>query len=137
MTEPSHLFVYGTLRYESDHPMARRLRSQARFIGKGSVPGRLYDLGSYPAAVFDPDEKRRIVGDVFEIKSDSKVLAEMDGYEATDPLYKRTLLEVKLVTGGTIEAWAYGVDPAPRARLIVSGDFIAHRNQHRPRSVRP
>jgi gamma-glutamylcyclotransferase (GGCT)/AIG2-like uncharacterized protein YtfP len=136
MSEPSHLFVYGTLRYESDHPMARRLRTMARHIGKGSVPGRLYDLGPYPAAVFDPDEKRRIVGDVFEIKPDSKVLAEMDTYEGTDPLYKRTALEVKLATGGTIEAWAYGVNPPPRARLITSGDFIAHRNQHRPRAVR-
>ena len=136
MTEPTHLFVYGTLRFESDHPMARRLRTQARYIGKGRVPGRLYDLGSYPAGVFDASEKRRIVGDVFALKPDSKVLAEMDAYEGTDPLYKRTVLEVKLATGGTIEAWAYGVNPPPRARLITSGDFIAHRNQHRPRAVR-
>ena len=137
MSEPTHLFVYGTLRSESEHPKARRLRAQARLIGKGSVPGRLYDLGSYPAAVFDTGEKYRVLGDVFALKPGSRVLAEMDAYEGTDPLYKRTVLEVKLKTGGTIEAWAYGVSPAPRARLITSGDFIAHRNQHRPRAVRP
>lgn len=137
MSEPHHLFVYGTLRYESDHPMARRLRTKARHIGKGSVAGRLYDLGAYPAAVFDAEEKHRIVGDVFEIKPGSKVLAEMDAYEGTDPLYKRTVRKVKLAKGGTIEAWAYGVDPAPRAPLITDGDFIAHRNRHRPRAVRP
>ena len=40
MSEPSHIFVYGTLRADSDHPMAQRLCSQARLVGKGTVPGR-------------------------------------------------------------------------------------------------
>jgi gamma-glutamylcyclotransferase (GGCT)/AIG2-like uncharacterized protein YtfP len=137
MSEPGHLFVYGTLRFESEHPMARRLRTKARHIGKGSVPGRLYDLGAYPAAVFDAGEKRRIVGDVFKLMPGSNVLAEMDAYEGIAPQYKRTMLQVKLANGGTADAYAYGVDSVPQARLIADGDFIAHRNRQHPRAVRP
>lgn len=136
MSEPAHLFVYGTLRFESEHPKARRLRMQARHVGKGLVPGRLYDLGYYPAAVFDTDETRRIVGDVFALRPDGRLLAEMDAYEAWDPFYIRKPLAVKLLVGGTVEAWAYGVATPPRARLITGGDFIAHRNRHRIRAVR-
>jgi len=137
MSEPSHIFVYGTLRSESDHPMARRLSSQARHVGKGSVPGRLYDLGWYPAAMFDEGEKRLIIGDVFALKPGGRLLAELDAYEAGDPNYARTPLEVKLAGGGTVTAWGYGVSEAPPARLIHSGDFIAHRNAKTPRPVRP
>jgi gamma-glutamylcyclotransferase (GGCT)/AIG2-like uncharacterized protein YtfP len=137
MSESNHLFVYGTLRFESEHPMARRLRARAKHIGKGSVAGSLYDLGTYPAAVFDAGEKRRIVGDVFKLLPGSNVLAEMDVYESIAPQYRRTVLQVKLANGGAVDAWAYGVDSPPRARLIVDGDFIAHRNRQRPRAVRP
>ncbi len=135
MSDPTHIFVYGTLRFGSGHPMARRLTSQARLVGKGSVPGRLYDMGWYPAAVFDAEEKRRIVGDVFALTPGSRLLAELDDYEAGDPNYARTPLEVSLADGGRVTAWAYGVRKAPKARLIESGDFIAH-NAKTPRPVR-
>lgn len=137
MNDPSHIFVYGTLRFESRHPMARRLSSQARHVGKGRVPGRLYDCGWYPAALFDENERRHIVGDVFAIAPNSRLLAELDAYEAGDPAYARAILEVKLASGGTVTAWAYGVREAPNARPIPSGDFIAHRNAKARGPVRP
>lgn len=133
MSEPKHIFVYGTLRSESDHPMARQLRAKARFVGKGSAPGRLYDLGAYPAAMFDPNEKRRIIGDVFALIPNAHLLAELDAYEGTDPDYERAALYVKLAKGGAVEAWAYGVNQTPRGRLIPGGDFIANRNTRKPR----
>jgi gamma-glutamylcyclotransferase (GGCT)/AIG2-like uncharacterized protein YtfP len=137
MNEPAHIFVYGTLRSESDHPMARRLLSQARLVGKGSAPGRLYDLGWYPAAMFDAGEKRRVIGDVFALKSGGRLLAELDAYESGDRFYSRMHLEVSLAGGGAVIAWAYGVAEAPPARLIQSGDFIAHRTMKMARPVRP
>jgi gamma-glutamylcyclotransferase (GGCT)/AIG2-like uncharacterized protein YtfP len=135
--EPGHIFVYGTLRVASAHPVAWRLRARARHIGQGTVPGRLYDMGWYPAAVFDEGEKRRIIGDVFALKIGGRLLAELDAYEAGDPNYARVRLEVKLAEGGMVEAWAYGVSKPPKARLIRSGDFIAHWNARKPRAVRP
>lgn len=136
MSGPEHIFVYGTLRSESDHPMARRLSSQARLVGKGTVPGRLYDMGWYPAALFDESEKRLIVGEVFALKPGGKLLAELDAYEAGDPNYARAPLEVTLLNGGRVNAWAYGIKHAPHTRTIPSGDFIAHRNAKTPRPVR-
>lgn len=136
MSEPFHIFVYGTLRIESDHPMARRLSLQARHLGKARVPGHLYDMGWYPAALFDATENRHIIGDVFALPPGGRLLAELDAYEAGDPNYARAPLEVTLADGGTITAWAYGVSRAPNARLIPSGDFIAHRNAKTPRPVR-
>jgi len=136
MSDPTHIFVYGTLRSGSGYPMARRLTSQARLLGKGSVPGRLYDMGWYPAAMFDGDEKRRIVGEVYALTPNSRLLAELDEYEADDPNYAKTSLEVSLANGGTVAAWAYGVGEAPKAQLIPGGDFIAHRNAKTPRPVR-
>jgi gamma-glutamylcyclotransferase (GGCT)/AIG2-like uncharacterized protein YtfP len=138
MSEPEHIFVYGTLRHESPHPMARRLRAQARLVGKGSVPGRLYDMGWYPAGIHDAGERRRIVGDVYGLKRDSRLLAELDTYEAIGVYYKRVPVTVKLATGGTVQAWAYlFFAESPRVGLIESGDFIAHRNLRRPRGLRP
>jgi gamma-glutamylcyclotransferase (GGCT)/AIG2-like uncharacterized protein YtfP len=137
MSDPSHIFVYGTLRSESDHPMARRLSSQARLIGKGTAPGRLYDFGWYPAAVFDAAERRMVVGDVFALPLGGRLLVELDTYEGGDAYYARSSLEVTLAGGGRLTAWAYGVREAPAVRLIPSGDFIAHRNARMRRPVRP
>ena len=50
MPQPKLLFVYGSLRTESPHPFAVKLRNQGRLLGKGTAPGILYDLGRYPAA---------------------------------------------------------------------------------------
>lgn len=116
--------------------MARRLCARARLVGKGSVPGRLYDCGWYPAAIFDANEKRSVIGDIFALGTAGGILAELDAYEAGDPNYTRVLLEVALVDRGTVDAWAYGVTSPPNARLISSGDFIVHRKVQTPRRIR-
>jgi gamma-glutamylcyclotransferase (GGCT)/AIG2-like uncharacterized protein YtfP len=138
---PDHLFVYGTLRAGSSHPMAHRLRVGARHVGRGSTAGSLYDFGEYPGAVFDPDAKYRVIGDMFELKAGPRLLADLDKYEGVsgsdDDLYRRIAIEVSLDQGGTVEAWAYGLKQTPRARLIGTGDFIADRRLREPRAARP
>ena len=136
MSEPTHIFVYGTLRAGHDHPMARRLAAKARLVGEGRARGRLYDCGWYPAALFDETEKRQIVGDVFALRPGGRLLAELDAYEAGDPNYARVPLEVTLASGGTVLAWAYGVMRAPNTKLIPGGDFLVHRNAKTPRPIR-
>lgn len=138
---PDHLFVYGTLRAESSHPMANRLRVGAKHVGRGSAPGSLYDFGDYPGAVFDPAAKYRVIGDVFELKAGPRLLADLDKYEGVsegdDEMYRRIAVEVTLDQGGIVQAWAYGLKETPRARLIGTGDFIADRRLRGPRSARP
>jgi gamma-glutamylcyclotransferase (GGCT)/AIG2-like uncharacterized protein YtfP len=133
---PAHIFVYGTLRADHDHHMARRLLAQARLVGRGRAPGLLYDCGWYPAALFDKCEKQQVIGDVFALAPGARLLAELDAYEAGDPNYARAPLDVTLDSGGTIVAWAYGVIKAPNAKLIPVGDFIAHWNAKNPRPAR-
>lgn len=137
----NHLFVYGTLRTESRHPMARRLRVGAKLLGRGSAPGSLYDFGDHPGAVFAAEVRYRVVGDVFTLQPNTRLLSDLDRYEGVtgedDDTFRRLLIEVSLDKGGSVEAWAYGLKERPRARLIGTGDFIADRRLRAPRAVRP
>ncbi|HEY5732126.1 MAG TPA: gamma-glutamylcyclotransferase family protein [Methyloceanibacter sp.] len=138
MTE--YLFVYGTLRSEFPHPLAKRLSTRAKFIGKGSTPGLLYDFGWYPGAKFDAGARTHVVGEVFSLKNAARLLAELDHYEGTaEPgnAFRRVLVKVRLDRGGTIDAWSYEMgDSKARRRPIESGDFIHHRRLKDQRPVR-
>jgi gamma-glutamylcyclotransferase (GGCT)/AIG2-like uncharacterized protein YtfP len=116
-----HLFVYGTLRAGSTHRMAHRLKVGAKHIGKGSAPGLLYDFGSWPGAIFGPEEEKcRVIGDVFALGPSTRLLADLDKYEGVtrvedeepevpeaEGLFHRIAIEVVLEQGGAIEAWTY------------------------------
>jgi gamma-glutamylcyclotransferase (GGCT)/AIG2-like uncharacterized protein YtfP len=136
-----HLFVYGTLRTGSTHPMAHRLRVSATHLGRGSAAGSLYDFGDHPGAVFDQDARYRVIGDVFLLRAGPRLLADLDRYEGftgeEDDTFRRIAIEVALDRGGVVHAWTYGLQTAPRARLIGTGDFIADRRLRVPRTARP
>ncbi len=138
---PDHLFVYGTLRAGSAHPMAHRLRVGAKHLGRGSTPGLLYDFGDHPGAVFDPGARYLVIGDVFELRAGPRLLADLDRYEgfsgANNDMFRRVAVEVALDKGGQLEAWAYCLRETPRARVIGTGDFIADRRARVPRAARP
>ncbi|MEC4749948.1 gamma-glutamylcyclotransferase [Methylomicrobium sp. Wu6] len=53
------LFVYGTLRRGSDHPIARHLADNAEWLGFGEFHGLLFDIGAYPGAVPSRDPAHR------------------------------------------------------------------------------
>jgi gamma-glutamylcyclotransferase (GGCT)/AIG2-like uncharacterized protein YtfP len=126
-----YLFVYGTLRSEFPHPLARRLKAQAKLIGKGSTPGMLYDFGWYPGAKFDPNARTDVIGEVFSIENAERLLAELDHYEgAAEPgnAFHRVPVKVRLDRGGAVDAWSYEMgDSKARRRPIESGDFIHYR----------
>ncbi len=106
------LFVYGTLRRGSENQFARQLAEQGRFIGVARVPGRLYNLGSYPGAVASDQPDEWIRGEIFSV--DSVLLAALDEYEGAE--FERAIVP-------TIGCWIYwyvGRDPG---RLIASGDW--------------
>jgi gamma-glutamylcyclotransferase (GGCT)/AIG2-like uncharacterized protein YtfP len=137
---PPHLFVYGTLRSEFPHPLALRLKSQAKLVGKGSTPGILYDFGRYPGAMFRADGRSRVIGEVFALRNAMRLLAELDDYEGTaDPgnPFRRVPIKVRLDRGGAVDAWSYEMrEPPERRRLIESGDFILHWRLRQGRPMR-
>ena len=125
-----HLFVYGSLRSESPHPLAVKLRSQGRLIGKGSACGVLYDLGRYPAAMFGSEHKSRVIGEIFELPRDGRLLRELDYFEGTEepasPL-SRIEIDVLIEEGSSLRLETYSLGtPPPIRRVIESGDWIAH-----------
>lgn len=131
-SEIEHLFVYGTLRRGSTHPMARRLATAARHVGIGLLRGDLYDLGSFPGAALSPNSNGRIVGDLYALREPTALLDVLDRYEngddPLDPLFRRISAEVKLAQGRqSVAAWIYVIEARASEPRILSGDWLAHR----------
>ena len=128
----SFLFVYGTLRRDSDHPMARFLARHARFVETADFQGRLFIVADYPGAVPSDDPRDRVRGDVFELRRPAWLLRKLDEYEGCRPLertpaYVRALRPVTLTSGEQRNAWIYLFNrPTRHLQHVVSGDFYAH-----------
>jgi gamma-glutamylcyclotransferase (GGCT)/AIG2-like uncharacterized protein YtfP len=126
--EPSqseYLFIYGTLHPEhAPEEIADIVRGFVN-LGSGSVPGTLYDLGSYPGAVLDDSSSRRIWGTVFRLPGDMEVLHRLDVYEEFDPqashtsLFIRRLYPVELTGGPVLPCWIYEYNgPRDQASIV-------------------
>jgi gamma-glutamylcyclotransferase (GGCT)/AIG2-like uncharacterized protein YtfP len=118
------LAAYGTLRQPG---VRRRLAVEDRLQPRGPclIPGRLYDLGAYPALV--PDATGSAAGELLEVADDS-VLAMLDHYEGYVPdapdasLFRRELLTLRQPT---VTAWVYVYPhPGPPEALVASGDWL-------------
>ena len=121
-TQPTHLFVYGTLR-----PGEVRWQHLEPYVhGEGvdtSVAGELYDTGlHYPAAMFGGEA--RILGRVYPLAPErmADALAHLDEVEgAVRGLYHR----VVVATASGHDAWAYQCgDPALLVRRLHGGDWL-------------
>ena len=131
---PEYLFVYGTLRFAFGGPMHRALARQADPVGPASIPGRLYDAGSYPAAVAPMKPEERVYGEVYAIPPGraAEVLKQLDRYEGCLPdapdrsLFRRERVQAAMDDGQVYSAWVYLYNPPvqhlPRIR---SGDYTA------------
>jgi len=101
-----HLFLYGTLMRGGAAHASFSLHERLAHVADASVRGRLYDLGGYPGLV---DGDGRVKGEVHRIL-DPAVLAELDRYEACDPLHEETSEYVRraiALPALGIEAWVY------------------------------
>lgn len=125
MSDPRHLFVYGTLR-----PGEVRWPFLEPFVVDGGVDdivhGHLFDTGlGYPAATFTGDDAVPISGRVYALREDTldQALIELDIVEgAVRGLYQR----VPVTTVSGVEAWAYqfGADPGITLVPIPGGDWL-------------
>jgi gamma-glutamylcyclotransferase (GGCT)/AIG2-like uncharacterized protein YtfP len=125
-----HLFVYGTLRREAQHPMHGVLTAGADFVDEAFYQGTLYLVRHYPGVVPSDDPADAVRGEVYLLR-DATLLERLDAYEGIgsdtpEPHeYVRKLLHVRLANGEQVEAWVYlynwGVD---RLQRIASGDFL-------------
>jgi gamma-glutamylcyclotransferase (GGCT)/AIG2-like uncharacterized protein YtfP len=122
------LFVYGTLRRRSRHPMAHQLAQRARFVGAATIAGRLYDLGRYPGLREPELPADRVHGDVYDLGDEPDTLRELDAYEnGESPLpayFDRQLAPVRMAGGEERTAWVYWFrGPVREEQRIVSGEY--------------
>jgi gamma-glutamylcyclotransferase (GGCT)/AIG2-like uncharacterized protein YtfP len=130
MERATNLFVYGTLRRQSAHPMREVLSRHARWIGAGRFAGLLFDLGEYPGAVPDPSGSRWVVGDLYRMEEPERLLPILDAYERCAPAerapeYRREVRDVLGPGGETVRAWVYLYNrPVDGRARIASGDYL-------------
>ena len=137
-----HVFVYGTLRRGEQRDI-NLLRPAPVWVGRGSVGGLLYDLGSYPGLV-TAEGAERVQGEVYAI---SAVLEQqLDEIEEVWPQrtgeYAKVELAVLLdeVRGAStpaltrespvfVQCLVYELATArlPGMHLIKGGDWVAYR----------
>lgn len=108
------LFVYGTLRKGSRHPMHRVLAQRANFISGAVYQGRLYSLGVFPGAIPSDAPGDRVYGEVYRLwQAVPSLLRRLDKYEGCSSLdgkrslFRRTQVLVTLESGQLITAWIY------------------------------
>lgn len=115
-----YLFAYGTLQRGLAPAEIAPLIEKLRPMGEGFTFGRLYDLGAYPAAIFDPASALVIYGTVYGLPEDGEILHRLDDYEG--PEYVRIEQLVTLTAGGVLSCWVYDFQGRPsEERFIESG----------------
>ncbi len=136
------VFVYGTLRAGEVNDLNEAARRHGlpapRLVGSGSVPGRLYDFGSYPGyvpAALEPDSAglpggSRVVGDIYEI--DEALIPVLDEIEEVYPgqatLFVRTEQEVACADGKRrCLLYPVGAEAVRSLPEIEGGDWVAYR----------
>ena len=150
MESPDTLFVYGTLLTGTGNRVVDGAMRRARDLGKAWVPGRLYDLGSYPGAVPSLDPRERVLGRIYGLPGGSHLGAvwkALDRYEdcgtpgSTGGVFQRAVTQAFTAPGGReVDVWVYWYRRSVRGcRRIPSGEYSKRRIWHggpdRPRGV--
>jgi len=115
--------VYGTLKSRFQNRYARRLRREARLLGRAYMPGRLYRIRWYPGMRKPLDPKDLVRGELYRLLQPSKTLEALDGYEG-EHHYRRELHRATLENGEVLRAWVYMYrQPRPEDCRVASGEW--------------
>lgn len=91
------LFVYGTLRNSRIKDAVPEIAPYIKVRQKGFVRGKLFDVGSYPAAIPYKNSGKKVYGEILEIDNSKleEVLRILDEYEEYSPADKKSSLFVR------------------------------------------
>jgi gamma-glutamylcyclotransferase (GGCT)/AIG2-like uncharacterized protein YtfP len=136
MTNPGvyQLFVYGSLRSGFRSQAYEYISRFFQFAGEGKVRGKLFDMGTYPAAV-PTTEENFIIGELYKANSDNEfgwAIGQLDDYEGVSveadeaQLYRRELVSVEL-NNEKSDAWIYWFNGDTTGKPIIeSGDLMEY-----------
>jgi gamma-glutamylcyclotransferase (GGCT)/AIG2-like uncharacterized protein YtfP len=105
---------------------ARRLRREARLLGRAHMPGRMYRIRSYPGMQPARGPTDLVAGELYKLRQPAKTLKALDEWEERyrRELHRATLESVE--TGQAFRAWVYMYrHRLPEDRYIASGEWLA------------
>ncbi|MCL2743751.1 MAG: gamma-glutamylcyclotransferase [Planctomycetaceae bacterium] len=107
-------FCYGTLRNGECRYHVMEEFDILSEEESGTIPGTLYDCGSYPGAVIDtPETNRCIAGEIIRVRKVEEAIKRLDaiegfsGFDSSNSLFCRRIVPVELASGKTEPAWVY------------------------------
>lgn len=128
----TRIFVYGSLRSGFQNPAYGYISKHFTLVSQAKVKGKLFDLGSYPAAV-PTEEDVYIIGELYQHNKPAEfswAIGQLDDYEGVTPdeddvqLYRREKTTA-YYDEKTADAWIYWytgtIDDQP---VIPSGDVF-------------
>ena len=110
---PEYIFVYGTLRRDTNSEMHHLLAKHAEFVDTAAFRGKLYKIDDYPGAVPSDDPNDIVHGEVYLLHQPDVVLPHLDYYEEFGPEfpepneYSRRKQTVLLKDGHIVTGWVY------------------------------
>ncbi|MDD4907261.1 MAG: gamma-glutamylcyclotransferase [Methylobacter tundripaludum] len=126
-----YIFVYGTLRRDTNSEMSHLLAKHAEFVGDAAYQGRLYKVDCYPGAVPSDDPNDVVQGEVYLLHQADVALPLLDQYEEFGPEfpepneYSRQKQSVLLKSGRFVTVWVYVYNhPTEGLELVESANFI-------------
>ncbi len=124
------IFVYGTLKRNSNSEMHRFLAKHADFVDTASFCGKLYKIDGYPGVVPSDDPTDKVYGEFYLIHDADNLFPGLDRYEECGPEfpepheYCRRKQKICLGNGGTVMAWVYLYNHSTEGLpLMESADF--------------
>ncbi len=113
MNPDEYIFVYGTLRHDTNSEMHHLLAKYAEFVSDATYRGKLYQIDYFPGAVPSDDPNDAVQGEVYLLHQADVVLPLLDQYEECGPAfpepneYSRQKQSVLLKNGCLVTAWVY------------------------------
>jgi len=127
------LFVYGTLRKDVDHPMSDILQKYKTNTVSGTFNGKLFDVGSYPAAIISDDPSSQVHGELYTLREPDALFQHLDHYEGFDvhspskSLYLRKQVTITTEKAAELSAWTYLYNRSVELLTpIPGGDYLAY-----------
>lgn len=129
MTEPTYLFVYGTLRKDFFLPLREKIATDIQWMDYAKIKGQLFNIGEYPGAV--PHHVGYIHGEIIKVLAPQKVFRILDDYEGYKQgaekvaEYRRKKEIAEMENGTFVNVWIYWYNfPLGSAERIRGSDYL-------------